>query len=111
VTTLTSASAPLCFDGEQPVQCTLLDGPTQDFNLMLRRDRATARMERVNSDLSVLINTMKTVAVYAIQTGARVHFDDEVLDLPAHTLAWRTCPAGTRLRIEGEQVLWMEINT
>ena len=34
--TLTSDSPPLAFDGVAPTDCTLLAGPTQDFNLMLR---------------------------------------------------------------------------
>ena len=34
--TLTTNSAPLNFDGAAPTACTLLAGPTQDFNLMVR---------------------------------------------------------------------------
>ena len=44
---LTAASAPLEFDGDAAVDCGLLDGPTQDLNLMVRRDRAGARMQRL----------------------------------------------------------------
>ena len=43
--TLDAASAPLQFDGAANTQCTLLAGPTQDFNLMVRGTgvRAAAR--------------------------------------------------------------------
>ena len=40
--TLTSASTPLAFDGAAPTDCQLLNGATQDFNLMLRTPRARA---------------------------------------------------------------------
>ncbi len=33
---LTPASAPLCFSGDAPTECRLIDGPTRDLNLMLR---------------------------------------------------------------------------
>src|SRR5512133_3890793 len=34
---LTRASAPFQFEGELAIDCELLDGPTQDLNLMVRR--------------------------------------------------------------------------
>jgi environmental stress-induced protein Ves len=34
----------LAFDGESPVQCRLLDGPTRDFNVITRRGRASHRV-------------------------------------------------------------------
>jgi len=33
---LTPTSAPLCFSGDAPTDCRLIDGPTRDLNLMLR---------------------------------------------------------------------------
>lgn len=109
--TLTADSAPLCFAGEEPVHCTLINGPTQDFNLMLRRSHASARMVRLEGIFSETTPSAKLVAVYAMDQGASLCLDDEVLALPPHTLAWRHCPAGTRLQVEAEQALWMEIAT
>ena len=40
--TLTKESAPLAFDGAASTDCQLLDGPTQDFNLMVRGAGARA---------------------------------------------------------------------
>jgi hypothetical protein len=108
--TLTPTSAPLGFEGELPVHCKVIDGPTQDFNLMLRRDRRGARMLRVHGDHSTSLNASKTIAAYAISTRASVHFDDEFLRLPPNTLAWRECPAGSRLQVNAAQALWMEID-
>ncbi len=38
--TVTPESPPLCFDGAEAPHCTLLNGPTRDLNLMLRRGSA-----------------------------------------------------------------------
>lgn len=111
VHTLVSTCAPLCFDGAQPVYCTLIDGATRDFNLMLRRSHASAQMTRVEGEISAVTNNIKIIAIYAIDTRATVHFDDEVLNLPPYTLAWRSCTAGARLQVKATHALWMEITT
>jgi environmental stress-induced protein Ves len=108
--TLTDTSEPLCFEGELPVQCTLVDGATQDFNLMLRRDRTGGRMLRLGSDHCEKLQTSKTIAVYAIDTWATVQFNDQFLVIPPNTLAWQTCPEGTGLVLTTTNALWMEID-
>jgi len=106
---LTRSSAPLCFDGATPTQCDLLNGPTQDFNLMLRSGQATGRMQRVAGAFTVTTVAPKIIAVYALSTGASVLFEHEVLTIPPHSLAWRAIPAGGQLRIEAAEALCMEI--
>lgn len=106
---LTDSSAPLCFDGASAVHCQLLDGATQDFNLMLRSDRAAARMERVSGQLNLDTSVSFVVAVYAMEVGATVHFKHETLTLAAHSLAWRKLPANAAVRVESTDALWMEI--
>jgi environmental stress-induced protein Ves len=106
---LTPDAAPLCFAGEAQVDCTLTDGAAQAFNLMLRRGSAQGRMLRVVGDFSTELDASKKIAFYAISTRARVHFDDECLDLPANTLAWRDCPPASRLHVRAAQALWIEI--
>lgn len=107
---LTPASAPLCFAGDLPVQCTLLDGPTQDFNLMLRPGSAHPAMMRLSGPYSSRLEATKIIAVYPINTGARVQFDHEVLNLNPDTLAWRSCPAGTALQVHAAHALWIEMD-
>lgn len=107
---LTQTSAPFCFDGEQPVDCTLTDGATQDFNLMLRAGQAKARMARVNGEFSSLLQTPKIIAVYAITTVASLHFENQVLTLQPGTLVWRPCPAGSKFLVKADNALWMEID-
>ena len=87
---LSATDPALCFDGGASTHCALLGGPTQDFNLMVLDDCLPARMVRVQGDLTVLAGASKTIAVYAVDSGASVRFNAEDIFLPAGTLVWRT---------------------
>jgi len=106
---LTPHSAPFCFDGAAPVDCALLDGVTQDFNLMVRRDPASAQMVRVAGTYHHQSDAPETIAVYAIETGASVLFDNILLEIPAHSLAWRSVPAGASVQVQTANSLWMVV--
>jgi environmental stress-induced protein Ves len=110
---LTAADAPFFFDGAANTDCELTDGATQDFNLMVQRSRASARMVRVSNNLDAAIgtpeNTSKMIAIYAINSGATVVFNGEVLHLPAASLAWRAVDQPASARITSSNALWMEI--
>ncbi|BBU29273.1 hypothetical protein BTHE68_30070 [Burkholderia sp. THE68] len=43
--TLDTSLASARFAGETPIHATLIDGPTRDFNVMVRRDRARATVD------------------------------------------------------------------
>lgn len=106
---LTVAEPPLCFDGGATTHCTLLDGVTQDFNLMVADDCLPARMVRVHGDLHVLANAHKMIAIYAVDTRASVRFNDEDLFVPAGTLVWRTLTKAATVHITCDHALWMEL--
>jgi environmental stress-induced protein Ves len=106
---LTVQSAPLSFDGARPCVCELLDGPTEEFNLMLRRGRANARMARVLGALDTKVEPGARVAVYAWDEPVAVQVDKEFITVPPHTLAWRVMAAGASVRIEAATALWMEM--
>ena len=107
---LTLAEPVLCFDGGATTHCQLLDGPTQDFNLMVADDCLPARMVRVQGDLNVLASATKTIAVYAVDSGASVRFNAEDLFVPAGTLVWRTLNKSATVHIHGAHALWMELS-
>jgi environmental stress-induced protein Ves len=107
---LTVRSAPLCFDGAVPTQCDLLDGPTQDFNLMLRRDKATGLVRRITGNFQVVLDAPKIIAVCACSTGATVQFGTEMLPLFAGSLAWQALPAGAQVQVDGVDALYLEIH-
>lgn len=106
---LTQHSAPFCFDGETALDCELLDGATQDFNLMLRRDKVQGQMTRLSGDRGVLLNSPKMVAIYALAPDTRVCFNQQTLSLPAHNLVWQGLSAGSTVRACSDQALWMEM--
>lgn len=106
---LTHSSAPLCFAGDIPADCALLDGATQDFNLMVRHTQASARMTRVSGVIGLTLDTPKTVAIYAIGSGASIQFDNKSMAMTAHTLVWQVLPAGAALQLSGPDLLWMEM--
>jgi environmental stress-induced protein Ves len=107
---LTAGDAPFFFDGSAATGCELLDGPTQDFNLMVRRGPLPSRMLRLRDGYVATIDAPKIIAIYAMDTRASVQFHDEVaLQLPAATLAWRVLSRPARVQVTAQQALWMEI--
>jgi environmental stress-induced protein Ves len=102
-------SDPLCFDGATPVNCQMRNGATQDLNLMVRRERASGHMTRVSGEQCFVQGKPSTVAVYATQAGAAVSLDGAVTAIPGDSLAWRSVPADTVLRLSAERAYWMAI--
>ncbi len=102
-------SDPLCFDGAQAVSCRLVDGPTQDFNLMVRKGAARARMFRVKGARQLTLPTTLTMAVYVVEGAATLKLDGEILELPPRALAWRRLEADASMRLAAQHALWMEI--
>lgn len=107
--TLTAADAPFYFDGDATTYCHLRDGPSQDFNLMVRKSAQPSRMVRVSGHHSHAVDAPKTVAVYAMNTGVNVEFNAEKVYVPPATLIWRSVSKKAIVRISGAQALWMEI--
>lgn len=106
---LTRQSPPLCFDGTESASCELLDGATQDFNLMVRHPQVSARMMRVSGNVCITLDAAKTVAVYPINSQAQVHFDAQSMTVAGNTLVWQALPAGSALQLRGTDFLWLEI--
>jgi len=106
---LTGSSAPFCFDGGSATQCELLAGATQDFNLMVRRRRASARMKRINGDLRWMTGAAGVVALYSIDGTASVNCQQQTLAVPAGSLVWRSVTAGVEVKLSAGNALWMEI--
>ncbi|MDR3099511.1 MAG: HutD family protein [Paraburkholderia sp.] len=59
------------FDGEAPIDARLVDGPTRDFNLMVRRDAARASFEVWREKVARRIEA-GTVLLYCAQGEASV---------------------------------------
>jgi environmental stress-induced protein Ves len=107
---LTATDAPLCFDGGVATDCQLINGPTQDFNLMVRNSSLTAHMARVHGDMQRAVSATKTIAVYAMNTGASVQFDSKFIEVQPFTLVWRIVTQSACVRVEAADALWMEMS-
>lgn len=106
---LTAQSAPFCFDGAQPCACELIDGPTEDFNLMVRSDHVSPRLVRVLGALDTRVEAGTRVAVYAWDDPVAVQLDKDFVTVPPHTLAWQVLAEPASVRIEASTALWMEM--
>jgi environmental stress-induced protein Ves len=107
---LTVQEPPLCFDGAAATDCQLISGPTRDFNLMVRNSGLPARMLRVRGDFQTVASATKTIAVYAINSGARVRFNAEKLYVPPTTLVWRRLSKAATVEVHASHALWMEVS-
>jgi hypothetical protein len=88
---LDAQSAPFCFDGSNPPDCSLVDGPTNDLNLMCRGGRGT------------LLATISGLAWHAVaaQRGLFTRVagicrlgSGRPIELEAETLLWSGSGAG-----------------
>ncbi len=109
---LSAGSEPLRFDGAAAPQCDLLDGPTQDLNLMVRSDAGRGGMALVAAGE----DWVSTAAVRAVFTAAAatLHVDgSELLELPAGTLAWSDRAADQIWRLQADngaaRAWWLQV--
>jgi environmental stress-induced protein Ves len=111
---LSSKSEAFCFEGALPVDCSLLDGPTQDFNLMVRSAYARAQMQRVQGTLAVSAPDGAVCALWAGASGALLRDTNGVnsngaYSVPAQTLVWTSAAPAQGLHIDSADALYMEI--
>jgi environmental stress-induced protein Ves len=104
---LTPDSPPLSFDGGVATRCELVDGSTQDFNLMVREGRG--RMERVTGSVALAVASGSGVALWSGDHAARATFEGATLEIAPRTLAWRHLDMGGRVEVEATNALWMEV--
>lgn len=85
-THLGADNTPVAFAGELAPQCELIDGPTDDLNLMVRRGLGVAQMWRASARPTIDGST-RWRGVYAT-SPVTLHMAERVEHLPAHTLLW-----------------------
>jgi environmental stress-induced protein Ves len=84
---LGTADAPLHFRGEAAPDCQLLDGPTRDLNMMLRRDagRGALQLAQAGEDFAP---RSRFRALFAAEALTLQIDGTEALLLPPFSLAW-----------------------
>lgn len=92
-------SAPLQFDGDPPPGCQLLDGPTQDLNLMVRASTGRAGLARADAAHRSLVTGPRWRGLYLAEGEAWLQRGAEPAQwLQAGTLAWSSdCPQDWQL--------------
>lgn len=103
--TLTNDSAPFFFDGGLATDCTLVGGPTRDFNLMMRQGAAKVSVRRLRGSCSVALNTTELIAIYSTNTGAIVHFDSQTVESKPHSLLWQVVDKPGLLQVASSDAL------
>ena len=109
---LDAFSSPLVFDGALGVDCTLIDGLTQDFNLMARSARhPQTRMQRVKDHADWKGMTPALLAVWANTAPATLQLPGQAsLCIAPGTLAWAALDAAQALVVRSDDALFMEIS-
>lgn len=106
---LTQDSDPFRFDGDLPIDCELVRGPTLDFNLMALPGRA--RLQRVRGTVEVHGRAGALLAVHAHADSARLQSAAGTLILAADHMAWTVAQEDFRATLHAEDALWMEAFT
>ena len=103
---LGAGSEPVRFAGAAAPDCGLLDGPTQDLNLMVRSDAGRGAMLLARGGAE-WVSTAWLRAVFTLEPATLQVDDSDAATLPAGTLAWcdgagqqrwRLKPGGTLAR-------------
>jgi len=85
------------FSGDMPCQCSLINGPTVDFNLMVQG--VSANMARIyRSPYVAKFKAQTTLAIFVVEAGGRVRMGSQNCELNANSLYWITL--GHDLEIE-----------
>ncbi len=104
---LTADSHPIAFEGSADTSCTLIDGVTQDFNLMTRQ--APAVLQRVKQPCARTVQSGCLVALYAMDQSALFQVNGDSVEIEPGTLAWQRVQPGGTITVQAHDALWMEI--
>lgn len=106
--TLTPADAPLAFDGEGAPMCHLLEGPTEDLNLMAPRHAGTLQMRRAEPGSGIESATRWRGLFAAEQVLLDIGDHTQVLHL-GH-LAWTDDHDAEAWRLrQGQRAWWLTL--
>ena len=99
---LGAGGEPVRFEGAAAPNCDLLDGPTQDLNLMARSDAGRGAMRLAHAGEEWL-STARLRAVYTAEPATLQVDGSDAATLPAGTLAWCDGAGQQRWRLKPGQ--------
>jgi hypothetical protein len=104
---LQAQSGPVRFDGGTAVECALVGGATEDFNLMLRGREGLLR--RVSGRQEIACRKGSLVGVYSHDHEVAFMAVEVRIVIPPRTLAWSVVPLDERVDFSTEGALWFEV--
>jgi len=104
---LRTESPPFSFDGGAKVECDLLDGFTQDFNLMLQG--RVGRIERVAGRCERACRKGSIAGVYSHDHDVSFLAAEVRIAIPPRTLAWKIVQGDERIDFATKGALWFEV--
>ena len=110
---LGATSPPVRFDGAHAVACELVHGATQDFNVMVQKNAASATLQRLTGSFQTTLASDTVVGICSHGFDAVVRSatlgKSAQLELLPHHFAWQKLTAGSDIAIECKDVLYLEI--
>lgn len=110
---LDKALVPFAFAGETTVDCTLIDGPVRDFNLMTRRSDVKASLQVLSVTEPLSFTLANESLLYLASGQLQVRFKEQSYQLDAGQSLLCTAEAGElqmKAGVELCQLVWICIH-
>jgi len=98
------------FSGDLPCQCSLINGPTVDFNLMVQG--VSANMARIDrSPYIAKFKAQTTLAIFVVAEGGRVRMGSQNYELNANSLYWITLDHDLEIEFNDMHLLLIQMES
>jgi environmental stress-induced protein Ves len=98
------------FSGDLPCQCSLINGPTVDFNLMVQG--VSANMARIDrSPYVAKFKAQTTLAIFVVEAGGRVRMGSQNFELNANSLHWITLDHDLEIEFNDMHLLLIQMES
>ena len=98
------------FSGDLPCQCSLTNGPTVDFNLMVQG--VSANMARIDrSPYAAKFKEQTTLAIFVVEAGGRVRMGSQNYELNANSLYWITLDHDLEIEFNDMHLLLIQMES
>jgi len=98
------------FSGDLHCQCSLINGPTVDFNLMVQG--VSANMARIDrSPYVAKFKAQTTLAIFVVEAGGRVRMSSQNYELNANSLYWITLDHDVEIEFNDMHLLLIQMES
>ena len=98
------------FSGDLPCQCSLINGPTVDFNLMVQG--VSANMARIDrSPYIAKFKAQTTLAIFVVEEGGRVRMGSQNFELNTNSLHWITLDHDLEIEFNDMHLLLIQMES